>query len=29
MNDMDYMRLTLELAQRGCGWTSPIWITKP
>lgn len=23
MNDLDYMRLALELAQKGCGWTSP------
>ena len=23
MNDTDYMRLALELAERGCGWTAP------
>lgn len=23
MNDNDYMRLALQLAERGCGWTSP------
>ena len=23
MNDKDYMRLTLQLAKKGCGWTSP------
>ena len=23
MNDKDYMRLALQLAKRGCGWTSP------
>ena len=23
MNDRDYMRLALELAQRGAGWTAP------
>lgn len=23
MTDTDYMRLALELAERGCGWTSP------
>ncbi|MDY5613019.1 bifunctional diaminohydroxyphosphoribosylaminopyrimidine deaminase/5-amino-6-(5-phosphoribosylamino)uracil reductase RibD [Dysosmobacter sp.] len=23
MNDMDYMRLALELAEQGCGWTNP------
>ena len=23
MNDDDYMRLALQLAERGCGWTAP------
>ena len=23
MKDTDYMRLALDLARRGCGWTSP------
>ena len=23
MNDKDYMRLALQLAKKGCGWTSP------
>ena len=23
MNDTEYMRLALELAKKGCGWTSP------
>ena len=23
MNDEDYMRLALQLAKKGCGWTSP------
>ena len=23
MEDQDYMRLALELAKRGCGWTNP------
>ena len=23
MNDKEYMRLALQLAKKGCGWTSP------
>ena len=23
MKDADYMRLALQLAQKGCGWVSP------
>ena len=23
MNDQEYMRLALQLAEKGCGWTAP------